>query len=481
MHALFATRPGQKLLAALTQVARALFLLMPGVLILVASLRTEGPTRTLLWLGAGFQAAVCLLHFLTPRSGRQPLAPALVTLNLIGLGWLWICVEPSDDWFLHLAQALLLIVPLTVFALQALAGSRAPAIRRARVLAQRLAQRPDWPADLAACRALPEVKALREALHVDATPALELLHHPRLEVRLAALAALEFYKNWRPGQADMVLLLARTAPEPAVRAAAINALANLDNRPTVELLAEFLRDPVVEIRRAACEAVLWDCERRWKWVRSALRCALSDPICQDDGPVRFDMHALPREALADLHAWATERGILAVRAALTLGTYYAQRLAEGPEKELVRALQAEVADPHTPATLRMELAQLLRDAGQLDHELLEQLVAAINPVPLRLLAVEALLDGDRHPGALAALHDIARLPNREIALLSADIIQRRLGVDMGLPLGQPLPPIQSRQAAEVTRQVMLWAAQQEQPTVRLDELDTVWHGERVTG
>jgi hypothetical protein len=44
-------------------------------------------------------------------------------------------------------------------------------------------------------------------------------------------------------------------------------------------------------------------------------------------------------------------------------------------------------------------------------------------------------------------------------LATADVVQRRLGVDLGLGLGQPLPPVQSRQAAEITRRVMHWAAQ----------------------
>ena len=38
------------------------------------------------------------------------------------------------------------------------------------------------------------------------------------------------------------------------------------------------------------------------------------------------------------------------------------------------------------------------------------------------------------------------------------MIQRRLGVDLGLGLGQPLPPVHSRQAADISRRVMGWAA-----------------------
>ena len=55
---------------------------------------------------------------------------------------------------------------------------------------------------------------------------------------------------------------------------------------------------------------------------------------------------------------------------------------------------------------------------------------------------------------------------------TADIVQRRLGVDLGLPASQPLPPVQSRQAADVTRRVMAWAAQIENadPVSRTDYL-----------
>ena len=44
---------------------------------------------------------------------------------------------------------------------------------------------------------------------------------------------------------------------------------------------------------------------------------------------------------------------------------------------------------------------------------------------------------------------------------SAAVVQRCLSVDLGLAIGQPLPAVNSRQAAEVTRRVMVWAAQVE--------------------
>src|SRR4029077_6340269 len=102
----------------------------------------------------------------------------------------------------------------------------------------------------------------------------------------------------------------------------------------------------------------------------------------------------------------------------------------------------------------------------LDREVLEKLLDPLNPVPLRLVAAEALLATGEHAGAVYALRDIARLTNREIALATADVVQRRLGVDLGLAVGQPLPPIHTRHAAEVTRRVMMWAAQFDQPCLR---------------
>jgi hypothetical protein len=447
-------------------VVRCGVLLLPTSMLLLASLRAPGEPRLMLWLGTAFQALACILSFLSRRGREQAVGPSVITLYLIALGWIWLGAGDINDWYFHLAQAILLVVPMVVFALQTLNESGAPVLRRARMLAQRLATRKDWPADLAACRGLPEVKALREALHFDATPALALLHKPGPEVRVAALAALEFRKDWRPGQAEFVLQVAQTAPEPAVRAAAVMALGNLDERELVETLAEFLRDPSWEVRRAATEALLWDTERRWPWIRHAVRQTLADPTLQGDAALRHDGQLLTPEAVSDLNSWATEKGLLANRAALTLAAHYSRALSERPEEMLVESLRHTLADPHAPAVLRLELAHLLLSDKELDRPLLEQLLDPANPAPLRLTAVEALLqdrDGQHPAEAMAALRDLARLPNREIAVATAELVQRRLGVDMGLVPNQPLPPLHSRQAAEVTRRVMMWAAMHDLP------------------
>jgi hypothetical protein len=178
--------------------------------------------------------------------------------------------------------------------------------------------------------------------------------------------------------------------------------------------------------------------------------------------MRYEGQMLTPEAVKDLTAWAAEKGMVAFRAAQTLAVHYDNLLSEWPDDLLVQELQHRLEDPHSPAALRVELARVLHSHKQLPVPQLEKLLDSANPAPLRLLAAEALLAQGGHGEARAALHDLARLPNREIALATAEVVQRRLGVDLGLALGQPRPPLHSRQAADVTRRVMAWAAQQDE-------------------
>ena len=443
-------------------ILRLVVLLLPTGLLVLASLRAPEGSRMMLWLGTGMQAGCCALCVLNRRSWSQPVGPVVITLYLVALAWLW-WGDGRADWYTHLTKSVLVVVPLLVFAHQTLTESGAPAVRRARGLAERLAARKEWPSDLAACRQLPEVKALRAALTMDAAPALALLSHPRAEVRVAALSALEFRKDWRAGQAELVLQTAQHAEQPIVRAAAVCALANVDDPRLVEAVAQFLADPSWEVRKAATESLLWDTVQRWGWIRYTVRRVLADPLYQNDGPLCHNGTLLTSEAVSDLTGWCAEKGVLAVRAALTLGAHYNRALAEQPDGTLVQTLRKQLADPHTPAVLRIELGRVMQNHQELDPPLLEKLLDPANPAPLRLTAVETLLadhaDGPLHAAAVATLRDLARLPNREMALTTADVIQRRLGVDLGLGLGQPLPPVHSRQAAEVTRRVMRWAMQ----------------------
>jgi hypothetical protein len=429
-------------------------------LLLIAGLRGSG--GLVLWLAAGFQAVVIGLNLVNRQNWQSPSGPSVIILYLLGLGGLW-WGDNINDWYNSGAKALLLVIPLVVFGWQTLADSGAPAIRRAQRLAQRLAGRKEWPADLASCRTLPEVKALRAALHMDASPALALLSDERAEVRVAALAALEFRKDWRPGHAELVLQVAQRAEQSAVRVAAVAALGNLDDRTVVETVAQFLHDPSWDVRKAAAESLLWDTEQRWPWIRYAVRRVLADALYQNDGPLWHEGQLLTAEAVKDLTAWCAEKGVLALRAAQTLGAHYGRALTERGDQALVKNLREQLGDPHMPACLRIELARLLQHHKELDKGLLERMLDQANPAPLRLVAIETVLssqmDGGIYAGAVAALRDLARLPNRELALATADVIQRRLGVDLGLALGQDLPAVHTRQAADVTRRVMAWAAQ----------------------
>jgi hypothetical protein len=408
------------------------------------------------------QGAIVGWSVFSRRLNPESIGPIIILMYVIALSSVVVSQpEVSPLWVVHLTQAALLIVPVWLFGLQILHDSGATALRRARQLASQLAARPAWPEDLTQTRQIPEVQALREALHVDAAPALELLTHPRAAVRVAALTALEFRAVWRPGQVRQVLHIAQHAPEAEVRAAAIHALANVEDRMVVEAIGEMMRDANPYIRRTATEALLWNTESRWNWLRNPVRLALAHPVCQDDGPLRLTGHPLCREAVNDLNAWAAEKGITSYRAALTLGAHHNRLLAAGSEVEHVNMLRDQLLNPRTPAVLRLELARLLHHYRELDEEHFRQLLDHSLPAPVRLIAVEALLGRSRCPEALAALHDLARLPNREIALLTADVIQRRLGADLGLPRDMPFPPVNSRIAAEVARRVLVWASNHE--------------------
>jgi hypothetical protein len=426
-------------------------------------MRSGLPAKVQLLLATGvvFQVVAWLSCLHLRHKWRFSFGSSVLLLYLTGLGWLGLgqWVSNTDDWYLYLAQAVLLVVSLITFGLHVLMDSGALERRYAQQLADRLAGRKDWPSDLSSCRTLPEVKAFRDALHLDASPAIGMLTHSRPQVRVAALAALEFRKHWRPGQPQAIFRAAQRASEPPIRAAAVMALANVDDRVLIEQLAEYLRDPTWEVRRAAQEALLWDTGTRWAWIRHAIRQCLSEADQAEDGPLFPSGQLLTYEAIADLKAWAAEKGMLALRSAQTLGLHYGRALNEQPEPGLIEELQQQLADDHTPAPLRLELANMLQTHNLLTRELQEKLINPANSASLRLIAAEGLLEMGGHAGAIAALRDVARLPNREIALATANIVQRRLGIDLGLRPDQPVPAIHSRQAADVTRRVMMWAAQ----------------------
>lgn len=444
---------------------RAVILLVPAALLLASALRAWDQKPWLLLAGLAFQLIICLLTFLSSRSWSQPIGPSIVTLYLTAVAWLWFG-DGVNDWFTHLSKGVLIGIPILIFGYQTLIESGAPVLRRANGLANRLANRQDWPTDLLQCRALPEVKAFRAALAYDAAPALAMLQNPRVEVRVAALAALEFRKDWRPGQAELVMQIAQRAEEPIVRAAAVLALGNLEDRMMIETLAQFLNDPSREVRRAAVESILWESENRWGWIRFAIRRTMSDPLFKDDGPLLPEGQLLMPEVVKDLTAWCAEKGLISARAGETLAAHYNRLLCEQADPTLVALIRNQLADPQTPAILRLELGRVMQVHQELDEPLLEQLLDPGTPATLRLIACETILSQEQETQlrdtAVAGLRDLGRLPNREIALGTADVVQRRLNVDLGICLGAAsggLPPINSRQATDIIRRLIAWSTQ----------------------
>lgn len=452
------TRSNRSVPTVWPTVLRALLLLIPAGVLAIAGFRSSGELTQIFLIGAGFQILICALGLLTRAFQRQPVSSVIILLYGLALAWLFLG-RAEKDWYFHLSQALLLVIPLVAIALQTLTDIGAPAMRKARVLAHRLEGRRKWPPDLESCRLLPEVKALREALHLDASPALELLQDRRPQVQIAALAAVEYRARWYSGQAEMILQVALQAEQPEVRAAALIALANVDDRYIVESLAEHLRDPAPQVRHAAREALLWDTESRWAWIRHAVRRSLADPLCQCDGALRCEGSQLTPMAVDDLTAWASEKGLIGARAAQSLAAHYSQAALENPDTDLFLAMAEQIRDPQRPPLLRIELARVLLENYGIEEDILIELLDSGNPAPLRLLVIEALLQRGDSQEARMALRELARSPNREIALATAEVVQRCLKVDLGAPEGQPLPALHSRQAAELSRRVMAWASQ----------------------
>jgi hypothetical protein len=436
-------------------------IVLPACLLFGAVESANSQVRSLLWMGIIFQCVATLLAIFAGGHYSDLASWPVIMLYGIALSWLTLGGVGVQPRARMLAQGLLLCVPVWLFLLMCLQQSGALALRRGRVLADRLTRRRKWPADRMRIREMPEVLALRDALTIDASPVFPLLVHHSLEARVAGLAALEYRTSWRPGQPQYLLGLVRNAADPEIKAEGLLALACVDDRTVLEPMAEYLWDESPLVRQAAAEALLWTTDLRWPWIRMAIRQGLAHPVGENDGPVIHEGQVLSAEVVADLTAWTAEKGTLAQRSAQTLALHYAQVLSMGEDASVVQTLQEQLSDPHTPAVWRLEIARLLSQFFTLTPEVARSMLATSNPAPLRLLAIETMMGKGHDSEAIAALIDLARLPNRELALAAAEIVQRRLGEDMGLPRGQRVPPVHSRQAAEIVRNVQMWADRQD--------------------
>jgi len=441
----------------------AWFLLVWGILVvftpmvvLMAVAMHVGPSP-LLAGGVATQAflAFGLLHQVgaARAASHKTASPVYLMAVLI----IWMASQQSRDLFLQVCMFILVGVPLTLFLAQEFLFVAGGGARRARALVRRLAVKADWPRDLAACKTLPEVKALREALHDDAEPVFVLLMNPKPQVRIAALAALEFRPAWKKGQAETVLQAAKFAVEPPVRSTALMALANVEETHLLSAIANYMRDGSPEVRRATAEALLWNVESRWGAIRKEIHDAFADPRCQEDGSLPITS-ALPDLAKVDLTIWAGEPGSVGNRAIRTLLNHFRREVDQNLTGQLVEDLGRSIADSKIPSPLRVEYARLLVEKNVASATLWNRLLEGNQPSYIRLLAAGALLREGSHDAAMETLKEVARVPNREMVLQVATIVQKSLRIDMGLPLGGDLPDPQSKLAAEVARRVLDWSS-----------------------
>jgi|GEM_PF-1434348 len=408
--------------------------------------------------GAGVQLLFFLVFLRAHPIWRPPVSASVVVLYLVALGWCWLTTRGISDWALHIGLGTLLLGAVGLIALHDLTRSGAEPLRRANKWSRRIVGRTHWPLQLLDCRILPEANALRNAIQDEAGPALALLSDPRPQVQVAALGALEFRSHWHPGEAELVLKVGRDSPDPAVRASAAYALAGVRTAELIHELGTFLRDSAPEVRHAAAEALLYGGESRWPYSRDSVRDALADPKLAEDGPLFLGAGRLPAAAIADLTTWASDGAPLSTRSVQTLAEQYHRGLQDADRPELASELAGAMLDPDAPPALRIELAALLRDHRMLGPDLLDRLTNPDQPSPMRLFAAEVLLRANPNdPDGVDVLRGLARLPNRELAVQIAMILQNVLGLQLGLPAGGAAPAPNSKPAAEVARRVLAWA------------------------
>src|SRR4051812_35381847 len=140
MAELFASRSSLGPLTITAVLTRVGMLGLPVGFLLAATLRSPGEANLILWVGTAFQTAAWILSCSNRTAWSRPLGPSVVTLYLTALTWIWFG-DTVEDWYNHLAKAILIVIPLLVFGHLMLHESGAVALRRANGLAERLANR----------------------------------------------------------------------------------------------------------------------------------------------------------------------------------------------------------------------------------------------------------------------------------------------------------------------------------------------------
>jgi hypothetical protein len=429
----------------------ACMLLIPVAILGLAAHRYQSG---LLVFGAVAQLLGAALLIRNQSVWKPPTSSVTICLYLLALGWFWFATHESVDWFVLFGRGLFLIGSVGLLILHDMTRTGLEPRRRARVLCNRLLNRTRWPKEADEYIYLSEVWGLSRVVRDDPTLAFNLFKDARAEVQLAALKALQNRTFWRWDEAAVVLGVAKKTTNPDVRASALTAISTADNIDVSLGIIEYLKDPFLEVRTAACEALLAGGARRWAMVRNGFRNVMADPSFLTDGALPGAAGKLPAIAVCDLTAWSLERPPLSERTTRTLLAHHEMVLHAQTDPALASELGRQVTDPETPPMLRVELATLLRNQDLLPSDLLDRMTDPVQPSPIRLIAVETMLSAQpMDTEALSVLRGLGRQPNRETALAIARILQRHCQLDFGLPNGELNPKI----AAEVTHRVNQWA------------------------
>ena len=429
-------------------------LAIPTLVVLTGAIRFESAILAAGALATALAGLLILIGFRTAI--RPPASASTILLYITALAWLWFPTRDLTDEFVRMGRGTLVLGAILLLVRHDLIRSGVGPRRRVRQLCRWLTRRSKWPEDLADYQHLPEIQALRDTIGDDPSAVLGLLSDPRPEVRVAVLLALQHRSYWRSHEANQVLAAARQAREPAVCAAALIALNSAEDAATIQDVAVYLRNPSPEVRRAAFDVLLHNNGRRWPGVRTAVKEALSDPAFANDGPL--PAAKLSALAVCDLNTWAAEAAPLGDRSVQSVVEYYAATLAAGSQPQLAAQIGEQTIDANVPPTMRVELANLLRSFRLLSHELLDRMSDVDQPGPVRLVAAEALLDADPNdPTATEVLRGLGRQPNRETAVTIAWLLQKYLGMDMGLPPDERVSA-SGKAAAEIANRVLQWAS-----------------------
>jgi len=413
--------------------------------------------NSLLFIGSIAEILIACLVIRSREVWRPPASALTVILYAMALGWLWVATGTASEPGLRLLRGSFILVAIGLWMVHDLTKSGVEPRRRAKKLTQKLLVRLRWPNTVMEFEEIPEVRQLHAAVRIDPSLAFVLIEDPRPDVRIAGLMALQGRPYWRWDEASVVLKVARSAREPEVRALALAALYNAAGGEFLRGLAPFLKDSSPDVRRVALETMLVDGERRWGYIREAIRSTLVDPALVSDGPLLGAAGRLPAVALCDLTGWAVEPAPLAERSVRTLLAHYDLALRNQQNVVLPTELSRQITEEATPAILRVELAHLMRRRGCIPTEQLDRMTDADQPGPIRLLAAEIMLTNDPNDqSGLDVLRGLGRQSNRDTAFAIARILQNIVGIDFGLPPPGIAPT--PKQSVDLTKKVAAWAS-----------------------